>query len=112
MKLVRLSIPDQIDAWEALESTEGVTIEGVYRFDSCVIVKYTILEERMDHEFENLSRIKEIAARLENDRVLPTLKNARQRELYFLDVHNVDSKTGSDVWEYLKMREKMKEGSS
>lgn len=112
MKLIRFSIPDQMDAWEALESTEGVTIEGVYRFDSCVIVKYTILEELVDHEIEALTRIKEIAARVAGDKVLPSLKNATQRELYFLEVHGVDSYTAGKVWEYLKMQEKRKEGNN
>lgn len=112
MKLIRFSIPDQMDAWEALESTEGVTIEGVYRFDSYVIVKYSILEERLDDEIRELVRIKEIAARIEHDKVLPSLKNAKQRELYLLEVHNIDSRTSADVLEYLKMQAVRKEGSN
>ena len=111
MKLIRFSIPDQMDAWEALESTTGVTIEGVYRFDSFVVVKYTILEELLDHQIEELTRLKEIAGRLAVDKVLPSLKNATQRELYLLEVYNVDSHTAGRVWEYMKMQEKRKEGS-
>ena len=74
MKLIRFTIPDQMDAWEALESTTGVTIEGVYRFDSYVIVKYTILEELLDNQIEEISKLKEIAGRLAEDKVLPSLK--------------------------------------
>jgi len=111
MKLIRFSIPDQIAAWEALESTDGVTVEGVYRFDSYVVVKYTIQEEILDNEIESLTRIFEIAARVAEDKVLPTLKNATQRELYFLEVYNIDSYTAGKVWEYLKMKEKVKVAS-
>src|SRR5574343_1390341 len=112
MKLIRFSIPDQMDAWEALESTTGVTIEGVYRFDNAVIVKYTILEELLDHQIEEISKLKEIAGRLAVDKVLPSLKNATQRELYLMEVYNVDSYTAGRDWEYMKMQEKGEEGNN
>jgi len=112
MKLVRFTIPDQLDAWEALESTEGVTVEGVYRFDSFVVVKYSIHEERTEVEKENLQLLHGWADNLCEDFILPSLKNARQRELYLLERYNIDSRTAGDVWEYLKMREKKNGGEN
>jgi len=109
MKLVRFTIPDQMDAWEALESCEGVTVEGVYRFDSYVVVKYSIHEERTEVEKFNLELLHNWSDNLYEDKVLPSLKNARQRELYLLERYNIDSRTAGDVWEYMKMQEKRQE---
>jgi hypothetical protein len=112
MRLVKFSMPDQMDAWEALESTDGVTVEGVYRFDSYVVVKYSIQDERTDRERETLEHLKTWADNLKEDKVLPTLKNAVQRELYLLERYNIDSSTSGKVWEYLKMREKKNGGEN
>ena len=104
MKLVKFSIPDQIEAWEKLESAEGIEVKGVYRFDSFVIVKYSSMDERVDRELEELEHVKHVAGQVSKDQVLPTLKNATQRELYLLEKYNIDSYTGNKVWEYMKLK--------
>lgn len=115
MKIQRFVLPDQMDAWEALECMDGVTIEHRYLvspggdWKECIYVLYRDLDELADIQKLDLDVYKQIAAQVENDKVLPTLKNATQRELYFLEVYNVDSYTAGRVWEYLKMKEKVKE---
>lgn len=109
MKLIRFTLPEQMDAWEALESEPGIRVEGVYRFDSFVVVKYTIPEERLSLELDEIQPLHRMADILSKDKFLPTLKNATQRELYLLEVYNVDSHTAGRVWEYMKMQEKRKE---
>lgn len=112
MKLIRFSLPDQLDAWEALESEPGITIEGHYPFAGFVVVRYSIPEERVNLEHEDLQLIHGWADRLAGDTFLPTLKNATQRELYLLEKHSLDSHTAGKVWEYIKMKEKKKEGNN
>lgn len=120
MKIQRFYLPGQIDAWEALENDEGVRIEhrylltqqasaGCNEWDTCAYVLFTIQEEIVNLEKENLERIKELAARVAQDKVLPTLRNQTQRELYLLEIYNIDSITAGKVWEYIKMKEKIKE---
>jgi hypothetical protein len=109
MKLIRFSIPDELGAWEALESTEGVTIEGVYRFDSFVVVKYQIVPELLEKQLEELQYLQTWADNIQEDKFLPTLKNSTQRELYLLEKYSIDTYTAGRVWEYMKMQEKRKE---
>ncbi len=120
MKIQKFILPKEMDAWEALENAEGVRVEHRYfstipssldseRWLICVYVLFTIQEEVASIEKENLERIKELAARVSQDKVLPTLRNQTQRELYLLEIYNIDSITSGKVWEYIKMKEKIKE---
>jgi len=120
MKIQKFILPREMDAWEALENAEGVRVEhrylltqqasaGCNEWDACAYVLFTIQEEVTSIEKENLERIKELATRVSQDKVLPTLRNQTQRELYLLEIYNIDSITASQVWEYIKMRERVKE---
>jgi hypothetical protein len=114
MRIQRFSLPRDQDAWEALTSQEGVTVDHQYLISedgkTAAYVQFSFVEDRTITEKETMEFIKKVSLTVKDDKVLPTLKNATQRELYFLEVYGIDSKTSGQVWEYLKMVEKVKEG--
>lgn len=113
MKLIRFSLPRELPAWESLineievdvQHTHMVTEEG----RASVYLEYEFIPELTQMEEDRLQILHGLADRLAEDKVLPSLKNATQRELYLLEVYNVDSHTAGRVWEYMKMQEKRKE---
>lgn len=113
MRFQRFFLPEQLDALEALDSQEGVNVERisyVSRADGeTAIVRYEFIEDLIVRERDGLDYIKKIVDNVQDDKVLPVLKNKDQRELYFLDRYGIESYTAGKVWEYMQMQKKRKE---
>lgn len=113
MKLIRFSLPRELPAWEALINEIEVDVQHTYLVTedgrTSVYLEYEFIPELTQMEEDRLQILHGLADRLCEDKVLPALKNSTQRELYLLEVYNVDSHTAGRVWEYMKMQEKMKE---
>lgn len=71
--------------------------------NSTAIMLYEPLSETLGRETEQLERVKAIARELRTDGRYRELKNANQRALYLLDIHNVPKAIATDVIDYLKV---------
>ena len=113
MRIQRFILPDQQEALEALDSQEGVNVDHIYivphASGEVAIARFEFIEDLIVRERETLEYIRRVAETVQPDKVLAVLKNATQRELYFLERYGIDSFTAGKVWEYMKMKEKERE---
>lgn len=113
MRIQRFILPEQQEALEALDSQEGVNVDHIYivphASGEVAIARFEFIEDLVVRERETLEYIRRVAETVQPDKVLAVLKNATQRELYFLERYGIDSFTAGKVWEYMKMQEKRKE---
>ncbi len=113
MRIQRFILPEQQEALEALDSQEGVNVDHIYivphASGEVAIARFEFIEDLVVRERETLEYIRRVAETVQPDKVLAVLKNATQRELYFLERYGIDSVTAGKVWEYMKMQEKRKE---
>lgn len=113
MRIQRFILPEQQEALEALDSQEGVNVDHIYivphASGEVAIARFEFIEDLIVRERETLEYIRRVAETVQPDKVLAVLKNATQRELYFLERYGIDSFTAGKVWEYMKMKENERE---